>query len=169
MRGNGQHTHPINSLPFRLLMVPKTLSVLSMGFQGGSLEKWLYFFFFYRVLFKNKNSSSEPYFLTCATLLQYPHFGSMLSWSLFFTKLTFPFLCCLCGKLALRPYVNWTLVDYPLSCCLLSSSITCRNDRSGQAGWSSGPWGRRAKGIVLFAYWIGARIFYAISLTVHGP
>lgn len=127
------------------------------------------FFFFYRVLFKNKNSSSEPYFLTFATLLQYPHFGSVFSWSWFFTKLTFPFLCCLCWKLALRPYVNWTLVDYPLSCCVLSSSITCRNDRSGQAGWSSGPGGRRAKGIVLFAYWIGARIFYATSLTVYGP
>jgi len=35
-----------------------------------------------------------------ATLLHYPHLGSIFSWSLFFTKFTFPIRCCLCWKLA---------------------------------------------------------------------
>lgn len=162
MKGNQQHTHPINSLPFRLLAF-----CAQHGISGWFLGEMVVLF--YKVLFKNKNSSSEVCFLTFATLLQYPHFGSMFSWSLFFTKLTFPFLGCLCWKLALRPYINRILVDYPLSCCLFSSSITCRNDRSGQTGWSSGPWGKRAKGIVLFAYQRGTRILCATSLTVYGP
>lgn len=85
-----------------------------------------------------------------------------------FTEFTFPFRCCLCWKLALRPYIHWALVKNPCSCHLLSSSISCRSDGSGQVGWSSGPWGKRTKGIVLFAYQREARVLCATSSTVYG-
>lgn len=101
------------------------------GFQGGSLGKWLYF---YKVLFKNKNSSSETQLLALATLLHYPHLRSKLGWFLFFTKFTFPFWCCFCWKLALRPYICWALVENPYGCYLPSGCLSCRSHRSGLVG-----------------------------------